>query len=385
MKSDRLTKSFFILAACFLLIPIHAQVTIGSGKAPSRAALLEIKDQEPDLQNVTSTKGGLALPRVSLVNTATLEPFIATTDADWTNTTTQADLKKIHVGLMVYNLNTTLPFTKGIYVWTGEKWTVASVFARNGLKEQDGYIQMGGGLTLDMTTIVADNKKLIFDLKNIPEDTRESGFMIKGLKEQANSIAVVADAVTGRLGLSQVIPARLAFIQSGTETLNPDAINTSGEGFWVVSWDERDANMGGDVITNNGVLEFNSSSTDGDHWVMNMDAMVEISGMVGYRGGTGSNNSVIVINSTIQIKKLNGANAGLWKDYSSVRGVFSGTVNAYRNTLNIPPAMAELEEGDAIRMILARAPGTGAGTENGFLGNNHLTGGSTNPATHGIV
>lgn len=294
-----------ILFLCFLLIlsgnaNLSAQVTIGAGYPPEKGALLDIKDQEPDLQNVTSTTGGLILPRVSLVNIATLEPFIATTDADWLNTATRADLKKTHVGLMVYNLNAVSPFTKGIYVWIGEKWAVASGLVRNGLKEQDGYIQMGGDLTLDVTTIAADNKKLILDLKNIPENTRESGFMIKGLKEQVNSIAVVADTESGKLGLSPVIPARLAFIQSGTETLNPSAINNTGVGLWVVPWDERDANMGGDVVTNNGVIEFGSSSADGDYWVMKMNAMVEISGMVGYRGGTGSTSSVIIINSTIQ-------------------------------------------------------------------------------------
>ncbi|MDR1091984.1 MAG: hypothetical protein LBL79_12990, partial [Prevotella sp.] len=126
MKSNKLTKSIFTLAACLLLIPAHAQVTIGSGKVPSRAALLEIKDQDPDSQNVTSTKGGLALPRVSLLDPATLEPFIARTDPDWTNLATQADLKKNHIGLMVYNLSTASTFTKGIYVWTGDKWSVAA-------------------------------------------------------------------------------------------------------------------------------------------------------------------------------------------------------------------------------------------------------------------
>jgi hypothetical protein len=262
--------------------------------------------------------------------------------------------------------------------------------ARNGLNEQDGYIQLGGDLTLSETTVTADNKKLIFDLQNIPTNTRESGFMIKGLREQANSIAVVADAESGRLGLSQVIPARLAFIQSGNETLNPPSINTPGVGYWVVPWDHRDfdpANpTNGDVITNNGVLEFDTNPSDGDHWVMAMNAMVEISGMVGYKGGTGASTSVIVINSTIQIKKVNGVNAGIWKDYSSVRAVLAGTVNAYRNTLNIPPAMADLEEGDAIRMILARAPATSSdGGESGFLGNNHGVGGSTNPALNGVV
>lgn len=106
-----------------------------------------------------------------------------------------------------------------------------------------------------------------------------------------------------------------------------------------------------------------------------MDAMVEISGMVGYRGGMGTGD--IVINATIQIRRKGSSQ---WDDYSSVRGVYVGSVNAYRNTLNIPPAMADLNEGDAIRLILARAP-----EGSGFLGLDHYTGGTTLPYTNGIL
>ncbi|MDH6304831.1 hypothetical protein M2459_001567 [Parabacteroides sp. PF5-5] len=100
------------LAAVFACVA-SAQVTIGSTAAPDKAKLLQIDNS-----------GGLGLPRVQLVNTATLQPFITGTPS--------ADDKKAHVGLMVYNLTTTSPFKKGIYVWDGEQWTEAAEGADSG-------------------------------------------------------------------------------------------------------------------------------------------------------------------------------------------------------------------------------------------------------------
>lgn len=93
---------------------VYGQVTIGADIAPAKAALLEIKSQAADgTTNVTSTTGGLGLPRVSLQSLTTLQPFIASaTDTEKTQ----------HAGLMVYNLNETAPFAKGVYVWDGSKW-----------------------------------------------------------------------------------------------------------------------------------------------------------------------------------------------------------------------------------------------------------------------
>ncbi|MDH6304829.1 hypothetical protein M2459_001565 [Parabacteroides sp. PF5-5] len=100
----------------------YGQVTVGSDAAPAKAALLEIKSQAADATtNVTSTKGGLGLPRVNLVSTTTLQPFIGTSDAEW-NSSNQATTKAAHAGLMVYNLSTTDPFKKGVYVWDGSTW-----------------------------------------------------------------------------------------------------------------------------------------------------------------------------------------------------------------------------------------------------------------------
>ncbi|MDH6358698.1 hypothetical protein [Parabacteroides sp. PF5-9] len=107
----------------------YGQVTVGSNIAPAKGALLEIKSEETanptsvtDATNVTSTKGGLGLSRVQLVSLTTLQPFIGTSDAEWTGANL-ATTKMKHAGLMVYNLNETSPFKKGVYVWNGEKWT----------------------------------------------------------------------------------------------------------------------------------------------------------------------------------------------------------------------------------------------------------------------
>ncbi|MDH6306866.1 hypothetical protein M2463_003656 [Parabacteroides sp. PH5-13] len=102
-----------IFLAAVLAGAASAQVTIGSTDAPDKAKLLQIDNS-----------GGLGLPRVQLANLSTLQPFITGT--------LSADDKKAHTGLMVYNLTTTSPFKKGIYVWDGEKWTEAAEGADSG-------------------------------------------------------------------------------------------------------------------------------------------------------------------------------------------------------------------------------------------------------------
>lgn len=110
---------------------MFSQVTVGSAIPPERASLLEIKNQEADSKNVTSTKGGLGLPRVFLVDKTTLEPFISLTDTDWTNAVT-SKIKEKHAGLMVYNIyespatetDTNKKFRQGIYIWDGVKWNL---------------------------------------------------------------------------------------------------------------------------------------------------------------------------------------------------------------------------------------------------------------------
>lgn len=118
MKRIKLVLLLVVISA---IVPVWGQVTVGSGIKPERAALLELKTQAPDANNVTSKKGGLGLPRVSLESLTTLEPFILTTDADWINNNA-TKIKEKHAGLVVYNLAAANGFEKGVYVWDGTVW-----------------------------------------------------------------------------------------------------------------------------------------------------------------------------------------------------------------------------------------------------------------------
>jgi uncharacterized protein (TIGR02145 family) len=133
MKTNlsRLPQFIIIAAITFLSITntnLYSQVTIGSDIAPSRVTLLELKSQQAgtvatvtDVNNVTSTIGGLLLPRVQLENTATLEPFISTSDPDWTGS--DATSFKLNLaGLLVYNITSNGTLEPGIYIWTGIQW-----------------------------------------------------------------------------------------------------------------------------------------------------------------------------------------------------------------------------------------------------------------------
>lgn len=138
MNKNRLNLKLLLLVIpiFFSLKSINAQVSIGTTVPPVKGALLEVKNKEAvnpgsvtDENNVTSDKGGLGLPRVSLVNKNTLEPFILTTDTEWTNAITLKTKEK-HAGLTVYNISETAIgetdankiFYKGIYVWDGNQW-----------------------------------------------------------------------------------------------------------------------------------------------------------------------------------------------------------------------------------------------------------------------
>ena len=138
-----------ILNILFLsIIPFicSAQVTIGAGVEPQRGALLNLRNiPDTGTDNVSANKG-LLLPRVSLSCINSLEPFII--DADDVQ-------KREHTGLMVYNINTTAPFTAGVYVWHGESWRLSALpepvelTAGSGISKSELALRLGGTLTAD--------------------------------------------------------------------------------------------------------------------------------------------------------------------------------------------------------------------------------------------
>jgi hypothetical protein len=142
---------------------VAGKFSIGLDSAAARAALLDVKSVQSavgavssvtDAANVTSTDGGLLLPRVQLVNDSTLEPFIAKTDAQWTANTNA--LKERHAGLMVYNLteDENENFSPGIYYWDGEKWCAIQKGAQKAIFDVDcSSVEVrgsyGNGVSLD--------------------------------------------------------------------------------------------------------------------------------------------------------------------------------------------------------------------------------------------
>lgn len=110
----------FILAA--LSHGVNAQVTIGSGIAPERGALLDLKNERSasalarDFPSLKNSEKGLLIPRVMLVANDNLSPLYADPDAT-------DDEILLATGMIVYNVNPNADGLEvGLYIWDGEKW-----------------------------------------------------------------------------------------------------------------------------------------------------------------------------------------------------------------------------------------------------------------------
>lgn len=150
---------FFLIILFAGGIQLTAQVTVGSGVKPEKNALLQIKDQEAiALGGTTSTTGGLLLPRVELVKRYQLLPFV---DAGVIGTPDYENVqKKVHTGLMVYNLQEVKDedlFT-GVNMWDGEKWNALEErlgVAKGEVRECDSIVF--AGQYLDKTPLHTGN------------------------------------------------------------------------------------------------------------------------------------------------------------------------------------------------------------------------------------
>jgi len=152
------TLSFFFCA----FFSAQSQVTIGMLLQPVKGAILDLKQQD-DLTGNTNSSKGVMLPRVLLTDINSLTPMLSGEDLS------DATLKLSHTGLVVYNVNTTLPFQEGIYSWDGAKWNfcinVDATSADNGLTMSGDTVKLGGDLN-QTTTVNLNNNNLIFDSSN---------------------------------------------------------------------------------------------------------------------------------------------------------------------------------------------------------------------------
>lgn len=113
------------LALLFIIQPMQAQVTIGSGIEPDPGALLDLKEKQPDAGNSTAGKG-VNFPRVRLANINNLFPMFEDDGAGGYRIDTKSYVKALedarHTGLTVYNIASGQGFSPGFYFWDGERW-----------------------------------------------------------------------------------------------------------------------------------------------------------------------------------------------------------------------------------------------------------------------
>jgi hypothetical protein len=205
------TRNMVKLALCALFIcvslGVKAQVTIGSLEGPVKGALLDLKEHLNAPDSTTSTRG-LVLPRVRLVSLNTLEPLISLSDSEWLPAN-QAQTKKEHIGVFVYNLTYTSPFSVGLYVWNGSIWTKSGA--------ESAYIWMP---SFDMPWNITPGTTLSVDLYAVYLDNLETGAATHNSGTAADNPTfghkyVVSSGSTGAVHpFGETTPARtdLAFI-----------------------------------------------------------------------------------------------------------------------------------------------------------------------------
>ncbi|NDV68696.1 FISUMP domain-containing protein [Dysgonomonas sp. 25] len=127
MKRTILTQAIIILAFLTTTISMHGQVTIGSGEAPNKGALLDLK-----MDNQGMSTKGLGLPRVELKDIKTKTDLAETMGL--TSGTLDPD---DHVGLIVYNIgknetSANTRFCPGIHLWDGTEWQALTDYPKMG-------------------------------------------------------------------------------------------------------------------------------------------------------------------------------------------------------------------------------------------------------------
>jgi len=169
------TKNFIIYSTRVALFSLlfagfafsaQSQVTIGSTSVPLKNVLLDLKETNEANGNANSEKG-LVLPRVFLTAADSLSPILTKADPDYET------LKPAYTGIIVYNVNATAPFVKGVYVWDGTQWNQGNadqpvnILATNGLSldASTGAVELGGTLNTP-TTVNLINNNLIFNADN---------------------------------------------------------------------------------------------------------------------------------------------------------------------------------------------------------------------------
>ena len=150
-----------MLMTVLFAFSMQSQVTIGTLSPPLKGAILDLKEYDETAGNANSISG-MMMARVLLTDEDNLFPMLSGTEANY------EALKLRHAGLIVYNVNQTSPFEKGLYIWDGTVWNKvddaqqSSISASNGLNISSNTVKLGGDLE-ENTTINLNNYNLNFN------------------------------------------------------------------------------------------------------------------------------------------------------------------------------------------------------------------------------
>jgi len=119
MKKNVIKKSTIVLIL-LLSFSYHliAQVTIGASIEPNKGALLDLKENNEDSNNITTTKGFI-LPRVKLTDANNLYPMFSPNNVGGYKEGIKLEEDKLHTGLSVYHIDECSLEGAGLYLWSG--------------------------------------------------------------------------------------------------------------------------------------------------------------------------------------------------------------------------------------------------------------------------
>ncbi|WP_029902851.1 hypothetical protein [Prevotella sp. 10(H)] len=276
----------------------YSQVTVGSAHAPAEGALLDLKEQLPDTDNVTAKNGGLLLPRVKLYNTTSMYNFMTDTlSADYVNQ------KKLHTGLIVYNINAdpTKNLEIGIYQWNGTKWLP--------IKEDNG-----GGASpwneVGTTSPATDNLKDAY----LRAKVVVNGPTIASIYSPADAMLTVMDKDAS---IHDMTVGRGKGYLAGNTAIGKEALNanTTGNNNTAIGFNALKANTTGTGNTAIGYLASSANTTGNYNTIIGNESG---------NAATGSNN--LVIGNNIQVTGNNKINIGNTIFGTTGTGTTSATV-----------------------------------------------------------
>jgi len=130
----KVLKNLILSILLLAMLDVSAQVTIGIEEQSVSGAILQLKNITGVPDDDANAHLGLALPRVALSDNNELYPMFLNDPSDPNSgptaqyVTNKAALKKMHVGLIVYNIveDDEKDLCLGLNKWDGEKWNCYS-------------------------------------------------------------------------------------------------------------------------------------------------------------------------------------------------------------------------------------------------------------------